>query len=692
MYRLLKLAIAILGSIQLLNAQSDTSLNIIDEVVISTSLTATSRSESPVSVDVYRTSFFKTNPSNSLFESVQLASGVRPQVNCNICNTGDIHINGMEGPYTMILIDGMPIISSLGTVYGLMGIPNSMIERMEIVKGPASTLYGSEAIGGLINVITKTPSKSNSFHSDIRIGSWFDANIDASFNKKINHNWASLTGVNLFSSPTKVDANNDGFTDVAIQHRASIFQKIAFQNSKGSKFNLGIRNFIEERWGGELGFHQSNAFAGISPFAGGDSVYGEAISTRRWEAISSFRPSTHSPFEFQGSFNEHVQNSYYGTLHFKAIQRVYFAQGIYRKSLRSHQFLAALNHRFTFYDDNTGATIFKDSLGNTVYSIPQKVPISGLLIQDQYTFKNHSFLGGFRYDYHPNHGNIFSYRAAWKIKQGSSIWRLNWGTGFRTVNVFTEDHAALTGSRTIKFAEKLSPEESQNLNISFETSQSILDKCLIRIESNAFFTTFNNRILPDYTTDPQSIIYNNNTEGSINHGLNLNIDIRNTQRLSGKLNFTYIHARQKIDNQWVRPILTENFNGSFTVSYRNRLNTLNIDYTGNFISPMTLPLHGYLDPRPSESPWWTIHNINFNVRMNKSQEIYFGVKNIFNWTPAINTPFLIARSNDPFNKQIVYDTQGNPIASPSNPYALTFDASYVYAPNQIRTFYIGIRY
>jgi outer membrane receptor for ferrienterochelin and colicins len=80
------------------------------------------------------------------------------------------------------------------------------------------------------------------------------------------------------------------------------------------------------------------------------------------------------------------------------------------------------------------------------------------------------------------------------------------------------------------------------------------------------------------------------------------------------------------------------------------------------------------------------------MRINKSREIYFGVKNLFNWTPARNTPFLLARSNDPFDKQVIYDAQGNPIANLNNPYALTFDAAYVYAPNQIRTFYIGLRY
>jgi outer membrane receptor for ferrienterochelin and colicins len=132
----------------------------LQEVVVTGTLKPVQRLQSPIAVEVYNANFFTKNPSPSLFESLQSINGVRPQINCNVCNTGDIHINGLEGPYTMVTIDGMPIISSLASVYGLFGIPSQMIEKVEVVKGPASGLYGSEAIGGLINVITKTPEKA----------------------------------------------------------------------------------------------------------------------------------------------------------------------------------------------------------------------------------------------------------------------------------------------------------------------------------------------------------------------------------------------------------------------------------------------------------------------------------------------------------------------------------------------------
>jgi outer membrane receptor for ferrienterochelin and colicins len=112
----------------------------LEEVVISGTLKPVSRLETPVPVEIYTTTFLKKNPTSNVFEALQNVNGVRPQLNCNICNTGDIHINGLEGPYTMVTIDGMPIVSALSTVYGLSGIPNSLIDRIEIIKGPASSL------------------------------------------------------------------------------------------------------------------------------------------------------------------------------------------------------------------------------------------------------------------------------------------------------------------------------------------------------------------------------------------------------------------------------------------------------------------------------------------------------------------------------------------------------------------------
>jgi outer membrane receptor for ferrienterochelin and colicins len=224
-----------------------------EEIVVTGTMKAISRSKSAVPVEVLSPEFFRMNPTPTLYEAMQNVNGVRPQLNCNVCNTGDIHINGLEGAYTMVLIDGMPIVSSLSTVYGLFAIPNSMIERVEVVRGPASTLYGSEALGGLINVITKKPSSAPTLSVDGMGSSWAEMNLDIGGRFRVSDKADVLTGVNLFNYNNPIDNNGDNFTDISIAQRASLFQKWSFDRKDGKLFTLAGRFFYEDRWGGEMG-------------------------------------------------------------------------------------------------------------------------------------------------------------------------------------------------------------------------------------------------------------------------------------------------------------------------------------------------------------------------------------------------------------------------------------------------------
>ena len=242
--------------------------NNLEEVVVSGTMKAVSRMETPVPVEVYTPAFLKKNPTSNIFEALQNVNGVRPQLNCSICNTGDIHINGLEGPYTMVTIDGMPIVSSLSTVYGLSGIPNSLIERVEVVKGPASSLYGSEAVGGLINLITKKPLSAPLFSADIFSTSWLETNVDLGFKSAIGKKATTLVGINYYNFNEKTDNNNDNFTDVTLQERISLFNKWSFDRKDNKEFTLAGRFFYEDRWGGEMQWNKS--------YRGGSEVYGES--------------------------------------------------------------------------------------------------------------------------------------------------------------------------------------------------------------------------------------------------------------------------------------------------------------------------------------------------------------------------------------------------------------------------------
>lgn len=652
----------------------------LDEVVVSGTMQEVSKLDSPVPVEVYSADFFKANPTPSVFESLQTVNGVRPQINCNVCNTGDIHLNGLEGPYTMILIDGMPIVSGLATVYGLTGIPQSLIDRMEIVKGPASTLYGSEAVGGLINVVTKKPENAALFSADVFGTGWGEVNLDLGVRSGWGEKLESLTGINAFIYDHPIDNNGDNFTDVTLSKRISIFQKINLPRPKGRLFTMAARYVYENRWGGEMNWTEADR--------GGDDVYGESIYTNRWEAFGTWQLPTSEQLSLQFSANGHNQNSAYGPTSYLADQYIGFVQLTWTKTLKNHGLLMGLAYRYTFYDDNTAATEAPDSGINQA----SKIHLPGIFLQDEIKFTpNQSLLLGLRYDYNSIHGGIFSPRANYKVSSldKSLIFRLSTGNGFRVANVFTEDHAALTGAREVVFAEGLKPEESWNVNANlvkkFYTDKGIF----VGLDGSVFYTYFSNRIVPDYESNPNQITYANLDGSAVSQGISLSLDAAWPGGLTLTTGATLMDVSVEEEGIKSRQLLTERFSAVWSIGYDFYNLGLKFDYTGNVYSPMRLPLLGPLDDRPGFSPWYSIQNIQLIKSIGQQWEIYGGVKNILNYRPPANS---IVRSFDPFDKQVVFASDGSVIPTVDNPNALTFDPTYVFAPNQGIRGFLGVRF
>ncbi len=643
--------------------------NSLDEIVVSGTLRPVSKTASPVPVEIYSETFFKKNPTPSIFESLQNVNGVRPQLNCNVCNTGDIHINGLEGPYTFVLIDGMPIVSGLSTVYGLTGIPQALIERVEVVKGPASTLYGSEAVGGIINIITKKPSNSPKLTTDTFASSWGEVNLDVGLRYKLSENTDALLGVNYFNFQNRIDNNNDNFTDLTLQNRISLFNKINIQRKSNKVFTIAGRYVYEDRWGGELDWEKQ--------FRGTDVIYGESIYTNRWETFGTYELPTSENINFQFSANGHYQDSFYGTDAYDAEQFIAFGQFIYNKNInKKHDLLLGLAYRYTFYDDNTFATLDANGIGNE----PSRIHLPGVFAQDEISISDRKkLLLGARLDYNSIHGSIFSPRVnyKWNSRDNSNIFRVSIGNGFRVANVFTEDHAALTGARTVEFDGELSPETSWNGNINY-VKKINSENAFITIDASAFYTYFDNRILPDYETDPNKIIYANLDGFSVSQGISINTDILFTNGLSVNAGATLMDVSVTENSIKTRQLLTESFSGVWSISYRFQ-NNFTLDYTGNLYGPMRLPLLGPNDMRTEYSPWFSIQNIQLSKTFSNSWQVYGGVKNLLNFTPAANS---ISRPFDPFDK----------LVDSNDPDALTFDPSYVYASNQGIRAFAGIRY
>lgn len=649
--------------------------NELNEVVVSGTLKPVKRLESAVPVEVYSPVFFKKNPTPSIYDALQNINGVRPQLNCGVCNTGDIHINGLEGPYTLVMIDGMPIVSSLSTVYGLSGIPNSLVERIEIVKGPASSLYGSEAVGGLINIITKNPTNAPVFSADYFTTSYFESNLDLGMKFNAGKKAISLIGVNYFNYDQVIDKDQDNFTDVTLSERISLFNKWSFKRNHNRLFTIAARGMYEDRWGGDIRWEKK--------YRGGDEIYGESIYTKRAELIGSYQLPFEEKLMLSFSGNVHYQDSRYGTTSYIANQKIGFLQLTWDKKIGRNDLLAGIASRYTYYDDNTPAT--KEA---------ENTWLPGIFLQDEITFSPKSqVLLGMRYDYNSIHGSIFTPRFAYRFKANeNTIFRLNAGTGFRVVNLFTEDHAALTGSRDVIIKNDLKPEQSVNVNLNYIQKINFGNGTFMGIETTAFYTRFSNKIISDYETNPNEIIYDNIDGYALSQGISTNIDLNFPSGLKFIVGATVLDNKNVENGVSERPFLTENFTGTWSISYKIQPWNLSMDYTGNVYSPMKLPLLSETDPRSPNSPWYSIQNIQFTYSGWKDFEVYGGIKNLLNFTPKQNNPFLISRTNDPFDKNVQYDSAGKVLVTPDNPYGLTFDTTYVYGQNQTIRGFLGLRY
>jgi outer membrane receptor for ferrienterochelin and colicins len=641
----------------------------LEEVVISGTLKPISKLDSPVPVEVYGKAFFSANPTASVFEALENVNGIRPQLNCNVCNTGDIHINGQEGSYTMVLIDGLPIVSGLSTVYGLSGIPQSLIERVEIVKGPASTLYGSEAIGGVINLITKLPENSPAFSIDTFFSGWGEANTDLGYKYRLSARSYGLLGINYYNYSNPIDNNGDGFTDLTLQDRLSIFNKFRF----GDNLSVATRFVYEDRWGGQMNW--------APKYRGGDQVYGESIYTARIEAFGKYQFNSNLSLQF--SFNDHNQNSVYGTTLFNAKQSIGFGQMIWNKTLPKNDFLIGLAYRYTCYDDDTSA-VYNNNAGVT--------HLPGVFVQNETKIDAYNtLLLGLRYDHNSIHGNILTPRINYKINNldKSAIFRLSAGTGYRVAQVFTEDHAALTGAREVVFVDELAPEKSRNINLNYVKTFYFKQGVIFDIDLSLFHTVFSNKIIPDYDTNPNKIIYDNLDGSSISTGASLNANLVNQNGVRINLGATYIDTYAKAAGVKTRPYLTERFQGVWKIEKKWYPSNLTFDLTGTTTGPLKLPTLSALDPRPSMSETFTIVNIQLTKNWGGAFETFGGVKNMLNFTPPANS---ISRAFDPFDKQVTFDGSGNVLQTANNPYALTFDPSYVYASNQGIRFFVGVRW
>lgn len=634
----------------------------LDQVVVTGTMRKTYVKDSPVKVEVVNVETLTQGKTSSNFmDLVGSVNGLSTQLNCGVCGTNAIRINGVEGPNTAVLIDGMPVMGALASVYGLNGISPSIIDQVEVIKGPQSTLYGTQALGGVVNIITKNPTYTPGFSADVYGRTTTqEGSINLAASPEIGR-FKGFISSNLLRNENYFDDNEDGFNDQPKQSRIALFGKGVLQGRDGEqRLSVAAKFLDENRTGGVPAFSDD--------LRGSNEIYGESIYTRRSELLTEFRPAgLDERLRIQSALTYHSQDSYYGNQRYDATQNIAFGQATWDQSL-SQQFrlLLGTTLRYETYDDNTPAT----SGGADRRFIP------GLFTQSEFQAGNINLLGGLRVDHHTEHGFVPAPRLSAKYSPNSlTTFRISAGTGFRVVNVFTEDHAALTGSREVVFTEDLEPERSQSITANLERIFPFGTNPLT-VSVDAFYTRFSNKIIPDYDQDPNLIIYENLDGYSVTQGVSIGLEQNFTSLpISYSANFTLMDVFTEESNTRKALAYAPDFLGNFGATYQLRSADMSISYSASLVGSKRMP-DSYAEEfnRDAKSPVYGTHDVkitrefsNVNEAQGVGFEAYLSAENIFDFT------------------------QGSPLVDAENPFSPSFDTIYTWGPIVGRTFSLGLR-
>lgn len=640
------------------------------EVVVTGSLKEVRKSESVTSVDVYTQKFFKRNPTTNIFDALANINGIFPDVDNGVSNTTDVQINGLEGNYSMILIDGVPAMNGLAGIYAINSLGMSAVDKVEILKGSSSTLYGSEAIAGVINIKTKNAYTAPRFAANAMLNSMLGANADFSVSGKLKKASTFFTASGEFSNYAW-DIDGDKFIDVPLTNRLNVYNKWNFARKDNGTAFVYARYLFEDKIGGEK--------VSVARLRSSPVFYSEAIRTHQWQAGMQYQLPVKEKFLLTADYSEHRQHANFGLQIFDGIQRTGFFQFTYTKRTDAiSEILFGVNYRANYYADNT------DLSSDEVSGLKPLQHLAGVFMEDELTLpKNNKLVIGVRFDYTTSAGPVFCPRVnyKWNSKDENNVIRIGLGTGYRVPNLMNEGFGAMSGSRVIEVEEKLKPEQTICANASYTRVQK-LPGGILNLEAGGFYTYFFNMVNPDYDEEPGVIEYSNSKGGAMASGFSVNADFAFNYPLKVGVGFTFTNVFELEENQDGEkekeiPAHSPPFVANFFLSYTFPAPQLSIDYTGNLVSPMVLATVPD-DFRPSKSKWYTIQNIQLTKKFNSGVEIYAGLKNFFNFIQK--DPIL--RPFDPYNKNVTVD----------NPNNYRFDTTYGFTSTEGIKGFIGLRY
>lgn len=445
-----------------------------DEVVVSANRNETSRKVAPVVVNVMNAKLFESVNSTDLAKSLNYQSGLRVENNCQNCGFPQVRINGLEGPYSQILINSRPVVSALSGVYGLEQIPVNMIERVEVVRGGGSALFGANAVGGTINIITKDPI-NNSFQLSSTMsnmnGKVWEQYMGANASLVSKDNTYGIALYESYRNRNPYDADGDGFSELGKLNMNTFGLRTYYRPTQFSRISLEYHTTNEFRRGG-------NKFD-LQPHETDITEQTKHVINSGGLSYDLFWKEYKHKLSFYSSIQHTDRNSYYGAqqdlnAYGKTDDLTWVAGGMYVGNFEKVLFSPATFTAGLEYQDNS----LHDVMTGYHRDMKQDVRIASAFVQNEWKMNQFVFLAGFRLDDHNLIDNpIFSPRLNLLYKPSDKLQaRVTWSTGFRAPQAYDEDlHVTAVGGEgvLIKLADGLKAEHSNSISGSIDWTADI---------------------------------------------------------------------------------------------------------------------------------------------------------------------------------------------------------------------------
>ncbi len=584
-----------------------------------------------------------------------------------LTNTKELKILGLEGAYTQVLVDNMPIMSGLVTKYGVTSIPGTLINKIMISKGSNSVMQGYESISGIMNVLLKDYSTSDRLMLNGFMNSMYEKQINFNTTAKLNKDWNTIVAFQTVQEPKRMDENNDSFLDAPLTTRYMFYNKWKYgSNEEDDKTNItfGVKYLDEKRIGGQTGFNYDTD-------KGMPTVYGQTVDVQNGDAYLRVSQKTgeESQLKFFASGLFFNQESYYGVTKYNATQRNFYTNAIFEFPVMKKGYLragASYKYENIIEDINFLQSVPKTYAGN--YNKLESVP--GIFTEASYDLEatETSFIGGLRLDAHNQYGLVVTPRLLVRHQlTEETVVRASIGTGFRTINLFSEYSNLLASGRNILIPQELNPEKMVNFGVDVLQYFNI-GPVAGNINLDFYRTVFSNKIIPDYEANTLAVTFVNNNEAASNvFQIETSLTILNNLdlKVAYKLIDQYYYQNGVKVDQYFSPkhrVLS-------SISYSPRDRNWNVNFSYQWFGTQSLPStkdYPVQYQRPTQSEAYSILNGQFTKNF-RHFEAYIGVENIFDFT------------------------QANPIIDPQNPFSQYFDTSYIWGPTSGRNFYIGFR-